>query len=49
MRHLEFTEIARADLKSIRRYSQGTWSLERTALYMDALRDTMKGWRQERS
>jgi hypothetical protein len=27
VRHLELTEIARADLKSIRRYSQRTWEL----------------------
>lgn len=33
----------RADLKSIRRYSQRTWGLERTSQYMVGLRDTMKG------
>ena len=43
MRHLEFTEVARADLKSIRRYSQRTWGVDRTGQYMAALRDTMKG------
>lgn len=43
MRHLELTEIARADLKSIRRYSQRTWGSDRTAQYMAGLRDTMKG------
>ena len=43
MRRLEFTEIARADLKSIRRYSQRTWGLQRTTQYMAALRDAMKG------
>ncbi len=43
MRHLELTEIARADLKSIRRYSQRTWGSDRTAQYMAALRDTLKG------
>ena len=43
MRHLELTEIARADLKSIRRYSQRTWGPDRTAQYMAALRDTLKG------
>ena len=43
MRHLDLTEIARADLKSIRRYSQRTWGPDRTAQYMAALRDTMKG------
>ena len=42
MRHLELTEIARADLKSIRRYSERTWGSERTTEYMAALRDTMK-------
>ncbi len=43
MRRLEFAEIARSDLKSIRRYSQRTWGLERTVQYIAALRDTMKG------
>jgi toxin ParE1/3/4 len=43
VRHLELTEIARADLKSIRRYSQRTWGSDRTAQYMTALRDTLKG------
>ncbi len=42
MRHLELTEIALADLKSIRPYSQRTWGPERTAQYMSALRDTLK-------
>ena len=32
-----------ADLKSIRRYSQRTWGLDRTVQCMAALRDTMKG------
>jgi toxin ParE1/3/4 len=41
VRRLEFTEIARADLKSIRRYSKQTWGVERTDHYMAALRDTM--------
>ena len=43
MRHLELTQIARADLKSIRRYSQRTWGPDRTAEYMGALRDTLQG------
>jgi toxin ParE1/3/4 len=43
VRHLELTEIARADLKSIRRYSQRTWGPDLTVQYMAALRDTMKG------
>lgn len=43
MRHLDLAEIARADLKSIRRYSQRTWGPDRTTQYMAALRDTMKG------
>lgn len=43
MRHLDLTEIARADLKSIRRYSQKAWGPDRTAEYMAALRDSMKG------
>lgn len=42
MRRLELTEIARADLKSIRRYSNRTWGQDRTAEYMAALRDAMK-------
>ena len=40
MRHLDLAEIARADLKSIRRYSQRTWGPDRTARYMAGLRDT---------
>ena len=43
MRRLDLTEIARADLKSIRRYSHRTWGPDRTVQYMAALRDTMKG------
>ncbi len=43
MRRLEFTEIARVDLKSIRRYSHRTWGPERTVHYMAELRDAMKG------
>ena len=42
MKRLELTEIARADLKSIRRYSTRTWGQHRTTQYMAALRDTMK-------
>ena len=42
MRRIELTEIASADLKSIRRYSQRTWGLERTTQYMAAVRDTMR-------
>lgn len=43
MRRLELTEIARADLKSIRRYSIRTWGQDRTSRYMGAIRDTLKG------
>jgi len=43
VRHLDLTEIARADVKSIRRYSQRAWGPERTVQYMARLRDTMKG------
>jgi toxin ParE1/3/4 len=43
VRRLDFTEIARADLKSIRRYSQKIWGPDRTVEYMAGLRDTMKG------
>lgn len=43
MRRLDLTEIARADLKSIQRYSHRTWGPDRTVHYMAALRDTMKG------
>jgi len=39
VRHIDLTEIAGADLKSIRRYSQRTWGPDRTAQYMAALRD----------
>jgi toxin ParE1/3/4 len=42
VRRLELTEIAHADLKSIRRYSTRTWGRDRTAQYMAALRNTMK-------
>jgi toxin ParE1/3/4 len=42
-RRLELTEIARADLKSIRRYSIRTWGQDRTSQYMTAIRDTLKG------
>ena len=43
MKRLVLTEIARADLASIRRYSTRTWGRDQTAKYMDVLRDTMKG------
>lgn len=43
MKRLVIADIARADLVSIRRYSTRTWGVERTAQYMGALRDTMKG------
>lgn len=43
MKRLVLTEIARADLASIRRYSTRTWGRDQTGKYMDALRDTMKG------
>lgn len=43
MKRLVLTEIARADLVSIRRYSTRTWGRDQTSKYMDALRDTMKG------
>ena len=43
MKRLALTEIARADLASIRRYSTRTWGRDQTTKYMDALRDTMKG------
>lgn len=42
MKRLDLTEIARTDLRSIRRYSLRTWGEERTTEYMGALRDTMK-------
>jgi toxin ParE1/3/4 len=43
VKRLVLTEIARADLASIRRYSTRTWGRDQTTNYMDALRDTMKG------
>lgn len=43
MKRLDLTEIARADLASIRRYSTRTWGKDQTANYMDAVRDTLKG------
>ena len=46
MTRLVLTEIARADLDSIRRYSTRTWGEERTTAYLNALRDTLKGLRR---
>lgn len=43
MKRLVLTEIARADLASISRYSIRTWGPGQTATYMSALRDAMKG------
>jgi toxin ParE1/3/4 len=43
VRRLDLTEIARADLASIRRYSKRTWGPDRTVQYIAELRDTMKG------
>ncbi len=43
MKRLVLTEIARADLAKIRRYSTRAWGRDQTSRYMDALRDTMKG------
>lgn len=42
MKRLVIADVARADLASIRRYSQRTWGREQTAKYMGALQDTMK-------
>jgi toxin ParE1/3/4 len=46
VKRLAFTEIARADLAAIRRYSLRTWGPHQTSRYLDALRDTMKGLAQ---
>ena len=46
MTRLVLTEIARADLDSIRRYSTRTWGEERTTAYLNTLRDTLKGLRR---
>jgi toxin ParE1/3/4 len=43
VKRLVLTEIARADIASIRRYSTRTWGRDHATKYMDALRDTMKG------
>jgi toxin ParE1/3/4 len=43
VKRLVLTELARADLASIRRYSTRTWGRDQTSKYIDALRDTMKG------
>ena len=43
MKRLVLTEIARADLASIRRFSTRSWGRDQTSRYIDALRDTMKG------
>jgi toxin ParE1/3/4 len=42
VRRLDLTEIAREDLRSIRRYSEKVWGIDRTARYMADLRDVMK-------
>jgi toxin ParE1/3/4 len=39
---LQLTEIAQADLKSIRRYSEPRWGSEQTSRYLSELRDTMR-------
>ena len=44
MKRLVLTEIARADLASIRRFSTRSWGRDQTSRYIDALRDTMKGF-----
>ena len=43
MKRLVLTEIAKADLASIRRYSTRTWGPDQSSRYIDDLRDTMKG------
>jgi toxin ParE1/3/4 len=43
VKRLVLTEIARADLASIRRFSTRSWGRDQTSRYIDALRDTMKG------
>lgn len=43
MKRLVLTEVAHADLASIRRYSMRTWGQDQTSKYMAALRETMKG------
>jgi toxin ParE1/3/4 len=43
VKHLVIGDIAKADLKSIRRFSLRAWGPERTSEYMSVLRDTMKG------
>ena len=43
MKSLDLTEIARADLASIERYSTRTWGQQQTTTYMNALRETLKG------
>ena len=42
MRRLDLTEIAREDLRSIRRFSRKAWGSDRTVRYMAELRDVMK-------
>jgi toxin ParE1/3/4 len=43
VKRLVLTEIAQADLASIRRFSTRSWGRDQTSTYIDALRDTMKG------
>lgn len=43
MKRLDLTEIAKADLASIRRYSMRTWGRDQAGKYMEALRDVVKG------
>jgi toxin ParE1/3/4 len=42
VKRLVLTEIARADLASIRRFSTRSWGRDQTSRYIDALRDAMK-------
>jgi toxin ParE1/3/4 len=43
VKRLVLTEIARADLASIQRFSTRSWGRDQTSRYIDTLRDTMKG------
>jgi plasmid stabilization system protein ParE len=42
VKRLDLTDIARADLASIRRYSSRAWGRDQTVTYVNALRETFK-------
>lgn len=45
MKRLVVTAAARADLREIARYSEGTWGIAQTRRYLDAIRTRLAGLR----